>query len=160
MIDDTPCDGETGSGGVIVHCESGSLSGYRVQTFTTLLNTPPETPSIDGETNGKVGVSYSYTVVSVDPEGDDVSYFIDWGDTTNSSWVGPSSSGETVTISHTFTEKGTYIIKGKARDVYNVESDWGSLQVTMPKSFFYDIHLRVLERFSYLFQLLQNLLGQ
>lgn len=160
MVDDTPCEGETGSGGVIVQCISDSLSGYRVQTFTTLLNTAPETPTIDGTTKGNVGVSYPYTIVSTDPDGDDVYYFIDWGDTTNSSWVGPYSSGESVTISHTFSKKGTYTIQGKAQDVFHSESDWGTFQVTMPKSFFLTIHLRFLERFSYLFHLLQNLLGQ
>jgi hypothetical protein len=159
MIDDTPCEGETGSGGVIVQCDSGGLSGYRVQTLTTLLNRPPTTPSIDGETDGKVGVSYSYTVVTTDPDSDDVSYFIDWGDTTNSSWIGPYASGETRTISHTFTEKGTYTIKVKARDVYNTESSWGTLQVTMPTSLTFHTFLRFLERFPMLFHLLQNFLG-
>jgi hypothetical protein len=156
--DDTACIGETGSGGVIVQCVNGSLSGYRIQTLTALLNTPPDTPSIDGETKGKVDVSYSYTVVTTDSEMNEVMYYVDWGDSTNSSWVGPYSSGESITISHTFTEKGTYTIKVKARDSFLAESGWGTLQVTMPKSFSYPNLLRFLERFPFLFQLVQSLL--
>ena len=43
-------------------------------------NNPPEKPKIDGKTSGKVGNSYSYVFTSIDPDGDQVSYFIDWGD--------------------------------------------------------------------------------
>jgi hypothetical protein len=159
ILDDTPCEGETGSGGVIVRCVDDTLVGYRVQTLTTLPNMPPDTPSITGETEGKVGVSYTYTIVTTDPEMNMVRYFVDWGDLTNSS-IGPYTSGESVTVNHTFTGKGTYTIRVQAQDSYDAESGWGSLQVTMPKSFSYPFLLRFLERFPLLFRLLQNLLGQ
>jgi hypothetical protein len=32
-----------------------------------------------GPTSGRVGVEYTYTFVATDPEGDNVSYCIDWG---------------------------------------------------------------------------------
>lgn len=135
MIDDTASGRETGSGGVIVSCTSGSLSGYRVQTLTTMQDTAPATPSIQGPTKGKKGVTYNYTFSSMDSENDDVSYYVDWGDGTYSGWVGPSASNQQVTLSHTFTKKGSYIIKAKARDVFFAESDWASLEVSMPKNF-------------------------
>jgi hypothetical protein len=90
MNDDTPVSGrETGSGGVVVHCGSGGLSGYHVQTLTIVQDTSPTVPTIQGPTQGKPGTSYSYTIVSADPEDDPVFYYVDWGDSTNSSWVGP-----------------------------------------------------------------------
>lgn len=160
IYDDTPCDRETGSGGVIVQCSSGSLSGYRVQTLTTLRNTPPDTPLIVGETKGKVGVAYTYTIVTQDPEMDDVMYYIDWGDLTNSSWVGPYHSGENITLSHTFTTKGTYTIQVKARDSHLAESGWGTLQVSMPTLLTISLSLKFLHHFPFLFSLLHHLLGQ
>jgi hypothetical protein len=160
MIDDTPSGNETGSGGVIVQCISGSLSGYRVQTLTTFQNTPPNTPSVQGQTDGKVGVSYSYTFVAEDPESDDVFYYVDWGDATNSSWVGPYPSDENVTLSHTFTEKGTYTIKVKARDVHYAESDWGTLQVSMPTLLTSPILMKFLQWFPIIFNLLHHLFNQ
>jgi hypothetical protein len=160
MYDDSPCGRETGSGGVIVQCDSGSLSGYRLQTLTTIHNTPPDTPSIEGETKGKVGVAYSYTIVTQDSEMDDLMYYVDWGDLTNSSWVGPYHSGEDVTLSHTFTKKGTYTIKVKARDSYSAESGWGTLQVSMPTLLTVSLSLKFLQRFPFLFNLLYHLFGQ
>ncbi len=158
ISDDTPSDGEIGSGGVIVECASGGLSGYRVQTLTTVQDTPPAIPSIDGPTKGKVGVSYPYTVVAEDPEADEVFYFVDWGDETNSSWVGPYLSNENVILDHMFTKKGSYTITVKAKDIYYAESDWGTLQVNMPKTSSYTIVMKLLERFPFLSNLLYQLL--
>lgn len=157
MIDDTACGSETGSGGVVVHCVSGSLSGYRVQTLTTIQNSAPTAPFIDGPTTGKKGISYDYTFISVDSENDDVSYLVEWGDGTNSSWVGPSASNQTMTLSHTFTKKGIYIIKAKAKDVYSAESTWATLEVSMPKN--KAVHpLDFLLLFPYLLSLLEHFL--
>jgi hypothetical protein len=61
-----------------------------------------------------------------------VYYYIDWGDNQTSEWVGPYQSGATATVTHQWSEKGTYIIQVKAKDIFDVESDWASLEVTMP----------------------------
>jgi len=159
MIDDTASGRETGSGGVVVQCSSSGLSGYRVQTLVTMHDTPPVTPSIQGPTEGKVGVAYPYSVVAQDPEDDEVLYFVDWGDTTNSSWVGPYSSNENVTLSHTFTKKGTYTIMVKAKDVFHAESAWATLEVSMPTSTSFHPFLQFLERFPHAFPILRQLLG-
>jgi len=159
MSDDTACGRETGSGGVVVQCSSGSLSGYRVQTLVTMQDTPPATPSIQGQTKGKPGVAYSYTVVAQDPEADEILYFIDWGDTTNSNWVGPYPSNENVTLSHTFTKKGDYIIKVKAKDVFHAESAWATLEVKMPTSISFHPFLQFFERFPHGFPILRYLLS-
>ena len=131
MLDDTVSGRETGSSGVMASCSNGGLSGYRVQTLVTMQDTPPAIPSIKGQTEGKIGVAYSYTVVTQDTEDDEVLYYVDWGDTTNSNWCGPYPSGENVTLSHTFTKKGDYTIKVKAKDVFHAESTWATLQVNM-----------------------------
>jgi hypothetical protein len=157
MIDDTPCGRETGSGGVVVSCSSGSLSGYRVQTFTTIQDTPPAVPTIQGPTEGKPKVSYSYVVLAADPENDDVFYYVDWGDGTNSSWVGPYVSNENVTLTHTFTKKGSYIIKVQAKDIYAAASGWGTLQVTMPTASAF--LMKLFYRFPLLFSLLHQFFG-
>jgi PKD domain len=159
MHDDTDSGRETGSGGVVVSCSGGGLSGYRVQSLVTVTDTAPAAPSIDGASQGKIRVSYDYTVSAVDPESDDVLYFIDWGDTTSSGWVGPSVSGEVITVSHTFTKKGTYTITVKAKDVYSAESAVGTLQVTMPKDMSAPFFMRFFERFPHAFPILRHLLG-
>lgn len=98
------------------------------------LNNPPYPPAITGPTSGKPRVKYTYTIVTIDPDGDDVYYFIDWGDFTNSGWIGPYSPGEEVTVTHRWLIQGTYTVRAKAKDVYGAESDWSTLSVTMPKN--------------------------
>ncbi len=57
----------------------------------------------------------------------------DWGDTSNSGWIGPYNSGEIVNSSHSWTRKGNFNIKVKAKDIYGYQSDWSDpLSVTMP----------------------------
>jgi hypothetical protein len=122
------------------------------------VNNPPETPTIDGPTNGKIGVKYDYTVSTTDPDGDDVYYCVNWSDDTGEVCIGPFASGEEVTVSHTWSVKGTYIIKVKARDIYDAESDWGTLQVKMPRTYT-PLILKLLERFPHAFPILRHLMG-
>ena len=95
---------------------------------------PPDSPTISGPAQGKTGTSYEYTISTSDPEDDDVYYLIEWGDTTTTGWIGPFISGETIAQSHTWMHDGTYTIKVKAKDTDGLESDWTTLEVTMPMS--------------------------
>jgi hypothetical protein len=129
---------------------------------TAIANQPPTTPEIDGSTNGKAGVQYTYGFRSTDPDGDDVSYCVNWSDGTGEVCIGPFASSEKVTDTHTWSEEGTYVVKVKARDIYNAESDWATLIVTMPYSHNKPIlpFLELLfQRFPHAFPLLRQLIG-
>jgi len=89
-----------------------------------VLSDPPNAPEIDGQTSGKPGTSYDYTFTSMDPDGDQISYYVDWGDNTNTGWFGPFASGTPQNKSHTWSTQGTYTILAKTRDVYGAESNW------------------------------------
>jgi|GEM_PF-458930 len=123
---------------------------------------PPNTPLINGSTSGKIRSKYDYRFSSTDPEGHNLFYFITWGDGTTEQWVGPYLSGQSTTIDHTWTTKGTYSIKVKARDIYGAESDWGQLSVTMPFSY-ESPHFRffewLFERFPHAFPILRHMMG-
>ena len=94
-----------------------TLMPGQIMSFTTIENYIPLTPTIFEE-NDRLYVS------TLDPDGDDVFYLIDWDDGTTSDWLGPYQSGEIVEINHEWTEPGTYEIKAKAKDIHNGESDW------------------------------------
>jgi hypothetical protein len=94
----------------------------------------PSPPAIVGETNGKPGILYPYTFTSLDPDGDQVSYYIKWDDGDITDWTGFQSSGEPYFENHTWAKKGTYIIRTKAKDPYELESEWGELKVTIPRN--------------------------
>jgi len=123
---------------------------------------PPNTPTIKGKARGVVGTSYPYTFTTVDVNADDVYYYIEWGDGAVEEWVGPYNSGEVVEITHQWDTKGTYKIRAKAKDIYNIESNWGSLEVTMPMKYSSDIQgflQRLFEAFPRAFPVLRHLMG-
>jgi len=121
------------------------------------INGAPAAPTIIGPTNGEAGESYEYTFIAFDPEDEDIYYYIDWGDETNTGWIGPYESGEQIILSYTWTSQGTYEIKAKAKDINDAESDWAYLEVTMPMSY-NSLFLRFLERFPHAFPILRHLL--
>jgi hypothetical protein len=84
--------------------------------------------------NGKPLLKYKYTFVATDPDLDTVFYYVDWGDNTTSGWLGPYSSGAQGSAVHNWSEKGTYSVKVKAKDIHGAESDWGTLSVKIPVS--------------------------
>jgi outer membrane protein assembly factor BamB len=121
-------------------------------------NEPPNTPSIDGETEGNYGEPYDYTFITTDLDGDDVWYYIEWGDGTDSGWIGPYNSGEEITKSHKWSEKGNYTIKAKAKDVFDEESDWATLEVSMPRNKAINTpFLRFLENHPRMFPMLRKI---
>jgi len=123
--------------------------------------TAPDAPAITGETQGQYGEEYEYTFVSTDPENQDVRYYIEWGDGETEEWIGPYSSGQEISVSHTWDEEDTYTIRAKAKDTLDVESQWGTLEVTMPvnQQYQYPLFHWFLERFPNAFPILRQLLG-
>ena len=106
----------------------------------------PETPSSpEGETNGKINVDYTFTAVTTDPQNDQLYYLFDWGDGEQSEWIGPYESGQICEENHSFTKKGSYTIKVKAKDSKDHESNWSEpLYVSMPK--FKGIQITLIEK--------------
>jgi len=127
-------------------------------------NDPPAKPNTpSGQKNGKVGQEYSYTTSTTDPDGDKVYYLWDWGDGTNSGWLGPYNSGDIISATHKWSVKGSYSTKVKAKDIYGKESVWSDpLPITMPYIYKPPL-LRFLEllfqRFPNAFPILRQLLG-
>jgi hypothetical protein len=125
-------------------------------------NSPPDTPEITGPSQGKPNINYKFSAVATDPDLNDVSYFIDWGDNTTSGWIGPYPSGGQAIISHNWSQKGTFTVKAKAKDTKGAESDWAMLAVKIPTQ--YDSRVLsfftwVFERFPHVFSFVQKILG-
>lgn len=87
---------------------------------------PPNQPIITGPTTGLEGEEYEYIFTTIDPEGNDVYYYIEWGDNTNSSWLGPYNSGESGEAFHKWSEPGDYNIRVQAMDIYGKVSNWST----------------------------------
>ena len=95
-------------------------------------NEPPDTPIITGSGDGLVGCEYEFIVVAYDLEGDDIYYMIDWGDGTQSEWLGSYPSGVEIKIYHVFNVSGEYEVRVKVKDIYADESPWSDpIQITI-----------------------------
>jgi hypothetical protein len=138
-------------------------------TFTTQQqqNSPPNKPSKpSGPASGKPNTVYTYSTSTTDPNGDQVYYQWDWGDGSQSNWLGPYNSGATVSTTHTWG-KGSYSIKVKAKDTIGAESNWSDpLTITMPKNsafnpFFSFLQMlrHFFEQFPHAFPLVRYVLG-
>jgi len=124
------------------------------------LNTSiPDIPTIDGPTSGKIYVEHEYTFSSDDADDEELWYEIEWS-SSEKEIMGPFPSGETVTATHTWSEKGDYIIQVKAIDFHGAESNWATLEVSMPKNKSINSpFLQFLENHPHMFPLLRQLLG-
>ena len=123
-------------------------------------NDPPDTPTITGTLNGRINKVQCYWVSTIDPDLNPVSFYVDWGDDTNTGWIGQYGSGEKVYLEHTWSEKGNYTIMVKAKDEFGGESDWATLEVSMPKSStMFTPFFSILENHPHLFPILRYLMG-
>jgi hypothetical protein len=95
---------------------------------------PPNVPDISGPKIGRTGAEIEYTFSSDDPECEELYFRIDWGDGEVEDWIGPFVSGEKLKLSHIWSESGKYSIKVKAKDINDLESDWGTLNVNIPRN--------------------------
>jgi len=96
-------------------------------------NYAPIKPSIGGPHKGEQGIQYTFKFNTTDPEGEDIYYQIDWGDGANTGWLGPYSSGEEITLEHTWNAVEKFTIKAKAKDILDDESEWSNYLFSTPK---------------------------
>jgi len=104
-----------------------------------------------GIIDGKTNTDYYYSSSSIDPNGDQIFFLFDWGDGTDSNWIGPYDSGEIVNITHSWNMRRNYEIKTKVKDIHDLESEWSDpLIVSM-------LHIRSFDNINlWLFRLIQR----
>jgi hypothetical protein len=129
------------------------------------INNQPDIPIITGPAKGKEGIATAYNFTTIDPEGYEIDYYVDWGDSLEE-YVGSSSSSQVLMVNHTWSDRGAYVIKARAKDVFGSNwSDYGTLEVTMPKgttdipSLLLELIERIIGRFPHAFPILRHLLG-
>jgi hypothetical protein len=140
--------------------EKGELSDFSPYKMVVITHRPNKPVTPIGETEGKFGNPYLYATSATDPDGDQLEYFWDWSDGTDSGWLGRYHSGDNCAITHTWVAQGNYNIKVKAKDIHGVESDWSDpLPIAMPYSYNKPL-LSVLEllwqRFPHAFPMLRQ----
>ncbi len=123
-------------------------------------NYAPTKPTIIGPTKGVIGTTYPFSFSSTDVENENYELCVDWGDGTNTSWIGPFPSGHVENLTHTWTVKKIFSIRAKARDVNGAESEWSIHNINIPfaKEKRFTPLLQFLEKFPLLFNLIQQII--
>jgi outer membrane protein assembly factor BamB len=128
-IESSPCIGSNGEVYIGSSCEDRwhNTYGY-VHAFAPQENNhPPNTPIIGGKLKFGVNDEIFIIVECDDPENNPLSFYVDWGDGTNSGWkYGIPTDSLYYYFEHLYSSMGTYTIKVKARDDFGGESDWGA----------------------------------
>ena len=120
--------------------EDGYQSINLASLFENDANDPPNKPDIpSGSNSGRINREYEYSIIGTDDDNDILFYQIDWGDGTDSGWIGYYNSGEVCLASHVWYEEGNFEVKVKSKDLYGRESEWSDpLNVNIPKAKSFD----------------------
>jgi len=124
---------------VVLFIVSGETSAFNVnqddKSYTTTDNHPPGAPNIrilGGSTFMKPGI-HEFKFKAIDPDGDNISYEIDWGDGYYE-WTDWYASGEEITRNHSYPVCATYVMIAKATDIHNATGDGAGMMIVIPKS--------------------------
>jgi len=101
--------------------------------YTNFENNSPGRPKITGPDIVHGPGPHEYTFKAIDPDGDNISYQIDWADGDISEWTDWYMSDEEISRSHIYNDKETYQIKARAKDIHGAIGDWGVFYLTVSK---------------------------
>jgi hypothetical protein len=130
-------DGTTANGSVVTHAyvttgtytvlltvtdDDGATDTYHTVAHIKLPNRAPLKPTFSGPLEGHRNVSYVFTIVTTDPDNDDVRYTIMWGD--GSQNTSPLlKSGQSIETLHQWNSLGFYTVRVFAQDPSNATSE-------------------------------------
>ena len=118
---------------LMVTDDDGATDYYETSVVINQPNRPPTNPVVnDSISTGKPNTKYIFTVVSTDPDGDDIRYIVDWGDETYDE-TGYIPNGSMATLNHTWTSMGIYNVNVSAVDENNAASGITELEITIDK---------------------------
>jgi hypothetical protein len=93
-------------------------------------NQPPTTPVITGPVTGRPGDTYTFGLLSTDPDGDDIKYGMDWlNGTTVNQWApstGFIAQNNSQSVTKSWSVPGTYTFKAMAQDDNGAVSGWAA----------------------------------
>jgi hypothetical protein len=140
-----------------INSKPGDPSVYHIR----LGDQPPNMPKIYGAIRGTQGIEYEYGFTSTDPENDNLSYDINWGDGNIETDIGPFPSGEIFPRIHSWNKTGTYLVKARVKDEFDYYSGWSEHAISVPRNKAVNFNLLELlfELFPFVFLKFKCLLG-
>jgi len=97
-------------------------------------NSPPYAPDITVPEKVRRGKLFNVTIVTIDPDGDEV-YYRHKSTNCTSSWFGPIPSGMNYTFKLSIIgTPGVYTIGVQAKDINEAESNWSYADINVPRN--------------------------
>ena len=126
------------------------FDNYPGELIITKNQFPPVIHEIQGPQDIKTNQMANFNLSAHDPEGEKISFMIDWGDESSNGWDGSLvESNTTIQFSHKWIEEQTYNIRIKAKDEHNVESEWSNrFVITVLKEDTYVDQRQILNEFN------------
>ena len=90
-------------------------------------NTAPTIPQITGPTESEANIINNFVVTSNDQDADQLLYQFEFDGQTDPQWYGPFASGANCSLDHTWTQNGTYSIRARTKDSWDIITDWSPL---------------------------------
>ena len=107
-----------------VNDNNNQIDEDTIKVVISKANYRPIAPAvITGIRSGTIDVDYTFTVVTLDPDGDDLKYIVDWDDGSQITETDYKTNNIKTNVSHSWTKSGVYIIKLSAKDTENDVSD-------------------------------------
>lgn len=102
----------------------GTVFDFSNNSFTIMA--PSEPLTIDGPSIGLINNNYTFSIEPSDSYEDGLYFLLDWNDGNTTNWLGPYSSEEIISASHTWSQRGIYGIRGKLKGLDGQESNWST----------------------------------
>lgn len=125
-------------GNVSSYTFSNVQGGHTISASFTPSNAAPSAPVISGPTSGNANTSYTFSVNSTDPQGNQIRYGIDWtepADGVADVWlpagVNYVNSGTSQSTTHSWSSSGTHTFRALAQDAPGLNSSWSSYSFTV-----------------------------
>jgi hypothetical protein len=84
---------------------------------------PPSDPLVLGPVQAWPDTALEFRVQALDPDGDQVEYWLEWGDGGTTGWTEPAMSATWQFAEHSFADTGRYAVRARARS-RGLESAW------------------------------------
>ncbi|KYK23053.1 hypothetical protein AYK21_06600 [Thermoplasmatales archaeon SG8-52-2] len=109
------------------------IPSFNAVSISKKENHPPDKPNIHGPKTGYLGVEYSFTINATDPDGDNITYIVDWCDGSVNEY-GPYYSGTEISANHTWHSEDMFTILVNARDIHYLEGGLNVWWIIIGKS--------------------------
>jgi hypothetical protein len=108
---------------------------YSMTAASSTGNQPPNSPVIVGPSIGLTSTQYSFTLTATDPDGDQISYGIDW-DNNNvvDEWSPIINSGSSSVFTKSWSTASDYTFKAITIDEHGGVSNWANKPISINSS--------------------------